>query len=271
MSRLDFYINNLAGHSALFYAVFLIVVLLDSVLLNILILNLPLYLERQWIDAANEVRMQSVLKTRFHCSACQKPWALKQHVPVFSYLYFKGLCALCGQRTGPQYIIIEVLTLLGALCVLLYSSTLVFFIFAMLFISLCIALSFIDFNERLLPDSLTLSLLWLGLWANCASLFTSLPDAVLGASCAYLFSFFLANLYSLLRAKVGLGQGDFKLFAALGAWFGLFSLPYILFASSLMSVFAGILLLFLKKKPLDTQIPFGPFLCITGVFYLFFV
>nr|WP_232220536.1 A24 family peptidase [Legionella tunisiensis] len=126
-----------------------------------------------------------------------------------------------------------------------------------------------DLQHQLLPDSLTLGLLWLGLIANTQSLFTSLPDAVLSAACAYLSLWLFIQIFYLFTGKIGMGHGDFKLFAAFGAWFGWTQLPLILLFASLTGALVGITYLKVKRKTKNTPIPFGPFLCIAGLGSLF--
>ena len=129
---------------------------------------------------------------------------------------------------------------------------------------------FIDLQHQLLPDALSLGLLWLGLIANTQSLFTPLPEAVLSAVGAYLSLWLLIKVFYLCTGKVGMGHGDFKLFAALGAWFGWSQLPIIMIMSSMSGAVAGLIYLKITGKTRETRIPFGPFLCIAGLVSLFY-
>lgn len=143
-------------------------------------------------------------------------------------------------------------------------------LYALCFIWILICLAGIDLQHQLLPDSLTLGLLWLGLLANTAQLFTSLPNAVLGATSGYLVLWIAMKLFYLCTKKVGMGHGDFKLLAAFGAWFGWAFLPFILLASSLTGAITGMIYLKITTQTKDTPIPFGPFLCLAGLLILFF-
>jgi leader peptidase (prepilin peptidase)/N-methyltransferase len=143
-------------------------------------------------------------------------------------------------------------------------------IFVLIFIWLLICLCAIDFQHQLLPDSLTLSLLWVGLIANTQSLFTTLPNAVLSAAGAYAALWLFIKLFYLLTGKIGMGNGDFKLFAAFGAWLGWTQLPMILLISSISGSIIGMIYLKSTHQTKETPIPFGPFLCLAGLISLFF-
>ena len=141
--------------------------------------------------------------------------------------------------------------------------------FSLLFIWLLIPITVIDYKHQLLPDSLSLGLLWLGLIANTQQLFTTLPNAVLSAAAGYLSLWLFIKLFYLLTGKIGMGNGDFKLFAAFGAWFGWQQLPLILLLASLVGSIYGAAFLTFTKQGKETPIPFGPFLCFAGLISLF--
>ena len=143
-------------------------------------------------------------------------------------------------------------------------------LFALFFIGYVMCLAAIDLQHQWLPDSLTLGLLWLGLIANTQERFTALPNAVLSAVGAYLTLWLLMKLFFLVTGKIGMGHGDFKLFAAFGAWFGITELPRILLISSLTGVLVGGIYLKITAQSKETPIPFGPFLCFAGLVSLFY-
>ncbi len=251
--------------------------------LNVLIYRLPLMLHAEWRVECRELLelpaeygdTVNLFYPRSFCPGCKKIIHAWQNIPLISYILLRGRCSQCMQHIPLQYPFVEAvcmgLSVLAA-CFFGFSLTL---IFALLFIWITISLCFIDLKQQILPDSLSLSLLWLGLIANTGlitntPLFTSLPNAVLSAAGAYLVLWLLIKLFYLCTGKIGMGNGDFKLFAAYGAWFGWLQLPLILILSSLGGVIMGITYLKITKKTRDTPLPFGPFLCVAGLVSLFY-
>ncbi len=196
-----------------------------------------------------------------HCGHAIRPW---ENIPVFSYLWLRGRCSACGTGISMRYPIIEAVT--GLLTVglgLQYgaSGTLL----AMLvFTWALLALTMIDIDTMLLPDNITLPLLWLGLLVNLSGMFVSLQDAVIGAMAGYGILWSVFWLFKLATGKEGMGYGDFKLLAALGAWLGWQALPMIILLSSFVGAILGILLMILQKRGKDIPMPFGPYLAIAG-------
>ena len=247
-------------------------------LLNVIIYRLPLILESEWkvqccelLALENKDKSDSInlFFPRSFCPKCKTQVKAWQNIPILSYLFLRGACHNCKAPISLRYPLIELFTLLVSLFACWHFGFTPQLIFSLLALWLLIPLFFIDFEHQLLPDSITLSLLWLGLIANCYSLFTDLPNAVLSAAGAYLALWLFIKLFYLATGKIGMGNGDFKLFAAFGAWFGWASLPLILLFSSLSGAVIGIVYLKLHNKSKDTTIPFGPFLCIAGLIYLF--
>lgn len=193
-----------------------------------------------------------------------------QNIPLLSYLFLRGRCGQCQQPIPLRYPFVEVLCMSLSLFAGFIFGFNITLLFALLFIWLTIGMCFIDLQHQLLPDTLSLSLLWLGLIANTQSLFTTLPVGVLSAVGAYLSLWLFIKLFYLCTGKIGMGNGDFKLFAALGAWFGWTQLPIILIISSLSGAIAGLIYLKATGKPRGTPIPFGPFLCVAGLASLFY-
>ncbi|WP_143870313.1 prepilin peptidase [Catenovulum sediminis] len=199
-----------------------------------------------------------------HCQNCKRPIKPWFNIPILGWLMLQGKCANCAQKISARYPLIEALT--GALGLVaawqfgVSSETLWALIFTYFLICMC----FIDFDTMLLPDQLTLPLLWLGLLANLNSTFVALDDAVLGALFGYLSLWLVFQLFKLVTGKEGMGYGDFKLLAALGAWMGWQSLLVIILISSIVGAVLGIVLLKLRNQDQQQPIPFGPFLVIAG-------
>ena len=230
--------------------------------LNVVIYRLPSMLSQEESSSLN------LCWPRSFCPHCSTHLKIQHNIPVISYLFLKGHCAFCRQSISVRYPLVELLTAsLGILLYLRLNLSLEL-LFSLLFICMLIPLFFIDLDTFLLPDVLTLTLLWTGLLANLSMLFCPLQEAVLGAITGYLSLWLFTKIFYLITKKVGMGHGDFKLFAALGAWFGVYALCFILITGCLMGVIAGSLYLKWAKKPLSTPIPFGPFLCLAGFMYL---
>ncbi|MCR9192309.1 MAG: A24 family peptidase [Gammaproteobacteria bacterium] len=232
--------------------------------LSMTIYRLPLILEQP--DSASF----NLFFPRSHCVHCKKTIPFYYNIPLFSYLYLRGRCHHCRHKISWRYPIVEILTLvLSLLAVYTYGYTFIT-LWVLAFVSLTLCLGFIDLEHQLLPDTLTLGLLWLGLLMNTQSVFCTLPNAVWSAAGAYLCLWVVMKLFCLITGKIGMGHGDFKLFAAFGAWFGWTALiPILLIASTLGSVI-GLSYLRITKQNRNTPIPFGPFLCIGGLATLFF-
>jgi len=249
--------------------------------LNVVIHRLPKMLDRGWraqcAELAGETPPQepayNLVVPRSQCPACGHRITALENVPVVSYLVLRGRCSACRAAISPRYPLVEILTgALTAAAVLRFGPTLVALGACILLWSL-VALTFIDFDTQLLPDNLTLPLLWAGLLANLAGVGpvgTSLRDAVIGAVAGYVALWCVYWLFKLIRGKEGMGYGDFKLLAALGAWLGWQMLPLIVLLSSVVGALIGIGLVVFKGR--DHQIPlaFGPYLAIAGAAALFF-
>lgn len=264
-------------HPLATYSLLAIFSLIVGSFLNVLIYRLPLMLQSEWRIECREMldlpakpeKTINLFYPRSFCPGCKALVRAWQNIPLISYILLRGHCSQCKQPISYRYPLIEALCMgLSVLAAWCFGFNLIL-IFVLLFIWLTISLCFIDLQHQILPDSLSLSLLWLGLIANTQSLFTSLPNAVLSAAGAYLFLWLLIKLFYLATGKVGMGNGDFKLFAAFGAWFGWLQLPLILIISSLSGVVIGITYLKLTRKTRNTPLPFGPFLGVAGLISLF--
>ena len=192
------------------------------------------------------------------------------NIPLFSFIFLQGRCKHCRQPISLRYPFVECLCMVLSVFAGMAFGFNITLIFALGFIWLMISMSFIDLKHQLLPDSLTLGLLWLGLLANTRDLFAPLNVAVLSTMGAYLSLWLLIKLFYLCTGKTGMGHGDFKLFAALGAWFGWTQLPFILMFSSLSGLIGGLIYIKVTGQPRETPIPFGPFLCLAGLISLLY-
>ncbi|CEG56975.1 prepilin peptidase [Legionella fallonii] len=261
--------------------IYLVIALLSLTvgsLLNVVIYRLPIMLQNEWkqqcceLFAIKEEELKSNINLFFprsfcpHCKSLVRAW---QNIPLVSYLLLRGRCHQCHHPISIRYPLIELLTLLLSLYASWHFGLTLQLPFALLGIWLLICLIFIDLDHQLLPDNLTLSLLWVGLIANTQNLFTTLPIAVLSAVAAYISLWLFIKLFYLITGKIGMGHGDFKLFAAFGAWFGWQYLPLILLFSSITGAIIGSIYLSVNNKSKETTIPFGPFLCIAGLASMF--
>lgn len=259
------------------YVLFALFSLCVGSFLNVIIYRLPLMLYSDWGAQCREFlklpeesgERINLFFPRSHCPECKKQVPSWHNIPVLSYLLLRGKCSSCKTPIPFRYFLVEILTMvLSLLAVWQFGFTLKL-IFVLLFIWILIAICFIDLQHKLIPDSLSLSLLWIGLMANTAAMFTSLPIAVFSAVGAYLTLWLIIKVFYLITGKIGMGNGDFKLFAAFGAWLGWMQLPFILLLSSLLGSLVGIIYLKMIKKTKETPIPFGPFLCVSGLIALF--
>lgn len=246
--------------------------LLVGSFLNVVILRLPARLEWQWKQDAREMLDQTayeppppgiaVESSRCpHCGHKLAPW---ENLPLVSFLLLRGRCRACKAPISWQYPFVELLTgVLFAACAwrfgLGWEGGL-----AMVFSAVLVAASGIDLRTTWLPDQLTLPLLWLGLLASCVTAFVPPVDAILGAAAGYLSLWSVYHLFRLATGKEGMGRGDFKLLAALGAWCGAKAILSILLISSVVGAIIGSIWLLARGKGRDTQIPFGPYLAIAG-------
>ncbi len=249
--------------------------------LNVVIYRLPRMLEREWkaecavlLDPekrpAKPKKPFNLWQPRSACPHCKTMIPFWHNLPILSFILLKGHCAHCKKNISWQYPIVEVVSFILSLTAGLYFGFNLTLILALLFIWILITLCVIDLKHQLLPDGLTLGLLWLGLLANLNQLFTSLPDAILGAVSGYLILWLTMKLFYLCTGKIGMGHGDFKLLAAFGAWFGWMLLPPLLLLASILGAIAGTIYLKTTKKTKETPIPFGPFLGLAGFTILFY-
>ena len=196
-----------------------------------------------------------------HCGHKIKPW---ENIPVISYLFLRGKCSNCKAGISARYPVIESVTGLLSVAVVFYVGVNWSGLAALVFTWSLIALTMIDFDTYLLPDDITLPLLWLGLIVNNFNTFTDLPSALWGAIAGYLALWSVYKFFKLVTGKEGMGYGDFKLLAALGAWMGWQMLPQIILLSSLVGAVIGISMIVIRGRDKNIPIPFGPYLAIAG-------
>jgi leader peptidase (prepilin peptidase)/N-methyltransferase len=246
--------------------------------LNVVIHRLPRMLERGWQEQCAELRGETaapeprynLMVPRSACPACGHKITAAENIPVVSWLALRGKCSACGAAISARYPLVELLGgLLAAGAIYRFGPTWQG-IAACAFLWTLLALTFIDFDTQLLPDDLTLPLLWGGLLANLYGLFVPLREAVIGAIAGYLTLWTIYWLFKLIRGKEGMGYGDFKLLAALGAWLGWKMLPLIVLGSSVVGAFIGISLVVFKGRDHNIPLAFGPYLAIAGMIALFF-
>lgn len=234
--------------------------------LNVVIYRLPLIVEAELEGRDSKL---SLAFPRSHCPRCKHKITWWQNIPVFSYLFLRGKCVGCDTKISLQYPLVELLSAVLSVFLLWYFRfNWMQVIPALLFTWCLLALAIIDIKHMLLPDSLTLSLLWLGLITNSFNVFTDLTNAVYGAVSGYLVLYLLNAAYKFVRKRDGMGGGDFKLLAALGAWFGWQALPNILLASCILSLVSFLMLAIFRKADMRQPYAFGPFLAIAGWVYI---
>lgn len=261
----------------LFVATTLALGLVVGSFLNVVIHRLPKMMEREWRMQCAELDGREITVTERYnlvlppsaCPHCGHQIGALENIPLLSYLWLRGRCAECKHPIGVRYPVVEAITgLISA-----YAAWHFGFGWpaaaALILVWALIALTFIDLDTQLLPDDITLPLLWLGLLVNVADVFTDLQSAVIGAVAGYLALWSVYWLFKLVTGKEGMGYGDFKLLAALGAWLGWKMLPAILLLSSVVGAFVGIALILFARHGRNVPIPFGPYLAGGGLVALF--
>jgi leader peptidase (prepilin peptidase)/N-methyltransferase len=268
-------LSILQAYPAATVAIVIVIGLLVGSFLNVVIYRLPVMMEREWKsecklildpDGPDEEPAESfnLAFPHSHCPSCDAPIRAWQNIPVISYVLLRGQCANCKVSISARYPIIEAVTALMSAVIAWQLGASLEMLAALFFTWSLIALTMIDADHKLLPDQITLPLLWAGLLLNSFSLFVPLYDAVWGAIGGYLSLWSVYWLFKILTGKDGMGYGDFKLLAALGAWLGWQSLLVIILLSSLVGAIVGSIILLANKQGRNTAIPFGPYLAAAG-------
>lgn len=246
--------------------------------LNVVIHRLPRMMEADWRAQCAELEGREPSRAepynlwvpRSACPACGTPLRASHNIPLLSYLLLRGRCAQCRAPISARYPLVEALTAVLSAVVAARFGWSAAGLLALLLVWALIALTFIDIDTTLLPDSITLPLLWLGLAANLAEVFVPLREAVIGAMAGYLSLWAVYWLFRIATGREGMGYGDFKLLAALGAWLGWKMLLPIILLSSVVGALVGIALMVIARRGREMPIPFGPYLAAAGLLALLF-
>jgi len=271
-------VHVLQQSSILLVAVAVLLGLMAGSFLNVVIHRMPKMMERQWRaeyagmtgQEAPPAERYNLIVPRSKCPACGHGITALENIPVVSYLALGGKCSACKARISPRYPVVEALT--GALSGYIawrFGLSLAA-LGALLFSWAMIALAFIDLDTFYLPDDITLPLLWTGLLFNLGGVFTGLQSAVIGAIGGYLALWSVFWIFKFATGKEGMGYGDFKLLAAIGAWLGWEMLPQVILLSSLVGAVIGIALIVFARHGRNVPIPFGPYLAIAGLIALLY-
>jgi leader peptidase (prepilin peptidase)/N-methyltransferase len=251
-----------------------ILALLIGSFLNVVIYRLPKMMEAEWkkeckqfLGTDEDIPPEPGFNLVFPgstCPNCQNKIHPLDNIPVISYLLLKGSCRNCKQRISPRYPLIELTSCLLIIAIAIEYGVSIQAFFAFLFTWSLIALAVIDYDHKLLPDNITLPFMWLGIICNLFGIFTDIESSLFGAIFGYLVLWTVFVIFKLITGKEGMGYGDFKLLAMLGAWLGWQYLPLIIILSSFTGSIVGAGLLLLSKHKKSQPIPFGPFLAIAG-------
>jgi leader peptidase (prepilin peptidase)/N-methyltransferase len=242
--------------------------------LNVVIYRLPVMMNRSWIreckehsgEAADPDEQQpfNLLTPASRCPQCNHRVSAAENIPVISYLFLKGRCSGCGTAISMRYPLVELSTAILSVITALHFGYSMQTLAALGFTWALIPLFLIDFDHQILPDSITLPLLWSGLLFSLFNLFVDSHTSIVGAVAGYLSLWTIFHVFKLLTGKEGMGYGDFKLLGALGAWVGWQSLPVVILFSSVVGAAIGITLILFKGRDHSQPMPFGPFLAAAG-------
>ena len=272
-------IETLQSMPLLFVALAIILGLLVGSFLNVVIYRLPKMMENEWrvqcaelasatdpapVQVTNDKPAYNLVVPRSACPGCGHQITAIENIPIISYLALGAKCRSCKRKISPRYPIVEGLTALFSGIIVWHFGFGLAGISALILLWGLIALTFIDADTQLLPDSITLPLLWLGLIVNINGTFTDLRSAVLGAVFGYLALWSVYWMFKLVTKKEGMGYGDFKLLAAIGAWLGWQVLPIVILLSSVVGAIVGIVLILLARLGRNIPLPFGPYLAMAG-------
>jgi len=267
-------VDLLQSNHALLVAVTATLGLIVGSFLNVVIHRLPMIMERQWRSQCNDLleieassdnkEAYSLIRPRSHCPACGHRITAFENIPVFSYLALRGRCSECGSRISPRYPLIEILTAILSAVVAWHFGFGWPLAAALLFTWSMVPLSVIDIEHQLLPDAITLPILWAGLVLSLFGVFVDSTASIIGAVAGYLSLWAVYQVFRLFTGKEGMGFGDFKLLALCGAWMGWQALPAIIVLSSLVGAVVGIGLILVRGRDRNLPIPFGPYLAAAG-------
>lgn len=269
-------LDLLSAQPVLFASLAVLLGLMVGSFLNVVIHRLPRMLQREWQEQCAWLEDQTIAAAapynlvvpRSACPVCQHAIAWYENIPVLSWLALRGRCSQCATPISKRYPLVELLTglLFGYAAWRWGFGMQTLFVWVLL--ASLVALSFIDFDTQLLPDNITLPLLWIGLLINLDGMFCSLDEAVIGAAAGYLALWLIYHLFKLFTGKEGMGFGDFKLLAALGAWLGWQMLLPIVLAASFAGALVGIAFIVFAGRDRAMPMPFGPWLALGGLIAL---
>ena len=269
-------LNLLIANTPLFLTGVFIFGLLIGSFLNVVIYRLPARLEHDWrcqckelleIESGPDEQAKApmdIMWSRSECPECGHLITAHENIPLLSYLLLKGRCASCKAPISIRYPFIEATTAVLYVVLAIHFGPNLQTLSAIGLTALLIALTCIDIDHQLLPDDLTFILLWSGLFASLFNVFTDPVSSIIGALAGYLSLWLVYHLFRLLTGKEGMGYGDFKLLAALGAWMGWQMLPLIILMSSLVGAVIGLIMIGLKRHKSSQPMPFGPFIALAG-------
>lgn len=269
-------IHSLQNSPTYFVVLASIIGLMLGSFLNVVIYRLPKMLEREWRQHCAELRAEKTVTEpvfnlatpRSTCPQCQHKISVLENIPVISYFFLRGRCSGCQSSISLRYPLVEVLTSILSGFIAWHFGFGVTAFAALFFLWAMIALTFIDIDTQLLPDSITQPLLWLGLLYNLHGGLTDIHSSVIGAIAGYLTLWSVYWIFKLLTGKEGMGYGDFKLLAAIGAWLGWQLLPMVILFASVVGATVGVILILSKKLTQNAAIPFGPYLAGGGLLAL---
>jgi leader peptidase (prepilin peptidase)/N-methyltransferase len=275
------FIDTLLATPWLLYTAVALFSLCIGSFLNVVILRLPTMMQQEWRcqceeflevpEASRDTSARlSLAKPDSTCPSCGHKIRAWENIPVLGWLMLGGKCSSCKQPISVRYPVIEAMTAVFAVVTVLLLGPTVEALWALLLVYALVALTMIDFDTQLLPDSITLPLMWLGLVLNYFGTLTDFNSAFWGAVAGYLSLWSVYWLFKLVTGKEGMGHGDFKLLAALGAWLGWQLLPAVILLSSLVGAVVGISLMVFRKHGREVPIPFGPYLASAGLLSLWF-
>lgn len=241
--------------------------------LNVVILRIPPLLEYDWqcqcrelleLEPAGEERPPGIVFSRSHCPRCGHNIRAHENIPLISWFALRGKCSACKAKISPRYPLVELITAVMFLVTVWHFGPNLQGLSALFLTAMLIALAGIDIDHQLLPDNMTIPLMWAGITISFWGIHATLADSVLGAIAGYLVLWTIYHVFRLLTGKEGMGYGDFKLLAALGAWMGWQMLPLVILLSSVVGALVGLVLMGTGRMKKDKPMPFGPFIAAAG-------
>lgn len=276
----DFFVTMYREMPIFFYVYMTILGLLVGSFLNVVIYRLPIMLEREWKDEYQDYfhpekplpkhSKFNLLVPRSHCPNCNHKITAWENIPLLSYIFLGGKCSECKNKISMRYPLVELFTGLVTLYVTYHFGASIKLVTILFFVWGLIAISGIDFDKQIIPDEIVFPLMWLGIICNTynGGIFVPTDLAIYGAVFGYFVPWSIYCIYKLIRGKEGMGHGDFKLYAMIGAWLGVYMLPALILLSSLIGAIFGVIFLFNRKK--NIPFAFGPYIAIAGFVMLVF-